>query len=385
MTSNGGAALVPVQANSFVSVWRTNNAGTSTSTQITIPTVSTGTYNCVVAWGDGTTGTITTYNDAAWTHTYPSAGVYTVTITGVFVGILFNNGGDRLKLLSILQFGAMRLGNSGSYFFGCSNLTITATDVLNTSGTLDMGQAFRTCASLTTVPSMGSWNMSAVTNLGSTFNGCTNFNEPGVGSWNTSSVTSISSVFALCPSFNQPLFWNTGNVTNMASAFSSATTFNQVSITLWDVRKVTNLNGTFTSAAAFNQNIGLWQTSALTTMGNTFLSATAFQQDISSWDVSKVTTFGSCFTGATSFNQNLAAWIVTACTNFTGMFTGVTLSNANYNLLLNSWSGQAVQTARTFSGGNSHYDATSGGVNGVAARLVLTGTKGWTITDGGTP
>lgn len=383
MTSLGGAATVAVQRNSFVSVWRTNNAGTSSSSQITIPTVSTAAYNCVVAWGDGTSSVITTYNDAAWTHTYPSIGVYNVTITGVFNGIVFNNGGDRLKLLSILQFGSMRLGNSS--FFGCSNLTITATDTLNTSGTLDIGNAFRGCTSLTTIPSIGSWDMSAVTNIGGVFNGCTLFNDAGVGLWNTSSVTSISSVFALAANFNQPLFWNTSNVTNMASAFSGATTFNQVSITLWDVRKVTNLNGTFNNAPAFNQNIGLWQTSALTTLANTFLGAIAFNQDISTWNVSKVTTMGSLLAGATSFNQNLAAWIVTACTNFSGIFTGVTLSNANYNLLLNSWSGQAVQTGMTFNGGNSHYDTTSGGANGVAARLVLTGTKGWTITDGGTP
>ena len=68
------------------------------------------------------------------------------------------------------------------------------------------------------------------------------------------------------------------------------------------------------------------------------------------------------------------------------MFLGVTLSNANYNLTLNGWSLQTVNSSVTFSGGNSHYDTTSGGVDGVAARGVLTGVpKLWGITDGGTP
>ena len=104
----------------FVSSWKTDNAGTSSSTQITIPTVSTGTYNCVVYWGDGNSSTITTYNDAAWTHTYSGAATYTVTISNTFAGIKFNNGGDRLKLLGISQWGRLfRIGtNEAFYFYG---------------------------------------------------------------------------------------------------------------------------------------------------------------------------------------------------------------------------------------------------------------------------
>jgi hypothetical protein len=73
-------------------------------------------------------------------------------------------------------------------------------------------------------------------------------------------------------------------------------------------------------------------------------------------------------------------------TNATSMFLGVTLTNANYNGLLSGWGNFVIpHNTVTFSGGNSHYDATSGGFDGIAGRLLLTGTYSWFITDGGTP
>jgi hypothetical protein len=115
------AAAAPVLP--FISTWDTTKAG-SANTTIVIPTIATGTYDCVVDWGDGTTSTITTYNDPAWTHVYGASGVYNVSITGTFRGIRFNNGGDCLKLMVISQWGILRLGTTeANYFFGCTILT----------------------------------------------------------------------------------------------------------------------------------------------------------------------------------------------------------------------------------------------------------------------
>jgi surface protein len=318
----------------FVSSWKTDNAGTSSSTQITVPTTSAGTYNCIVDWGDGSSSVITTYDDAAWTHTYAGSGTYTVKISGTFTGIQFNNGGDRLKLLNISKWGKMRLGNTGAYFYGCANLTITATDILDLTGTTTFISAFAACTSLTTIPSANSWN--------------------------TSSITSLNLAFYLSASFNQNISsWDTSSVTNFASVF-------------WD-------------CAAFNQNISSWNTSAATTLAGMFVGCVAFNQNISSWVTSSVASMVNTFNGATSFNQNLGSWNITALTNATTMFANVTLSTTNYNALLDGWGAQVAQNSVTFSGGNSHYDTTTGGFNGTAGRLVLTATRLWTITDGGTP
>jgi hypothetical protein len=89
--------------------------------------------------------------------------------------------------------------------------------------------------------------------------------------------------------------------------------------------------------------------------------------------------------GCTSFNQNIGSWNITSLTEAVSMMDDVTLSTTNYNALLAGWGAQAVQGGVNFSGGNSHYDAVTGGFNGTAGRALLTDVSFWNISDGGTP
>ena len=111
----------PYEANQFVSTWRTSNTstGSSTATQVRLPLISTGTYNFVVEWGDGTSDTITVWNQAETTKTYTTAGLYQIKITGTCVAWRFANTGDRLKILSVEKWGtAFRLGATDQHFNG---------------------------------------------------------------------------------------------------------------------------------------------------------------------------------------------------------------------------------------------------------------------------
>ncbi len=333
-TMVGGWANTSAGSLSFNTQWNTANPGTSTSSQITWPTVSTGVYACTVYWGDGTSSAITTFNDAAWTHTYPSPGIYTVRIVGTFRGISFNGGGDRRKLLKITQWGGFGFGNTTAFFSGCNNLTITATDLPSMTSTTSFSSAFNSCSVLTTVPSMDQWNMSNITNLAGTF--------------------------TVCPMFNQYIgSWNVSNVTTLSSAVNGASIFNQ-DISGWNVGNAVNMNSAIRNCAVFNQNI-------------------------STWNTIKANNMASMFLGCLAFNQNIGAWNITALLDGTNMLNSVTLSNANYNGLLAGWGAQVAKPNVVFNGGNSHYDSTSGGFNGTAGRAILTGTYTWTITDGGTP
>ncbi|MCP3890993.1 MAG: DUF285 domain-containing protein, partial [Desulfobulbaceae bacterium] len=65
-------------ATGFVTTWQTDNPGTSADDTITIP-IGSGTTNFTVFWGDGTS---TDYTGGPATHTYGSAGTYTVAIVG---------------------------------------------------------------------------------------------------------------------------------------------------------------------------------------------------------------------------------------------------------------------------------------------------------------
>jgi len=324
-----------VPNNPFVFTVKTDNAGTSTSTQFSLPLAATATCDCYVYWGDGTTSRITSRTDPAWTHTYPIAGTYTVQVYGILTGIRFAGGGDRLKFLNISQWGTnFKLGNAGTSFWGCSNLTITATDVLNTNGLTNLEGIFIGCTSLTSIPNIGKWDVSQVTSILNTFNACSNL-APDIANWNVS------------------------NLVNMGTAFFS--TKANFSLATWNTSKVTDMSSAWRACSLFNQNISVLDTSKVTNMSNMLRDCTAFQQNIGSLNIAGLT-------------------------NAADMLTGVTLTNANYNGLLAGFSANPNRKNNvTFSGGNSHYDTTSGGFNGTAGRAILTGTNLWTITDGGTP
>lgn len=211
----------------FRSKWDTTLPGTSASDQITLPLESGGNYNFTVYWGDGTSHTITSGTDPNRTHTYSSSGIYNVTIAGTIIGWRFANGGDREKLLEIQEWGPLRLGNSMSYFFGCSNLQITAVDTLDLTGTTTLLNAFRDCTSLNTAESMNEWNVSSVTSMAYMFTGASIFNQ-ALDNWDTSSVTSMNNMFSSASDFNQDIGnWDTSSVTNMGSMFGYASDFNQ--------------------------------------------------------------------------------------------------------------------------------------------------------------
>jgi len=53
--------------------------------------------------GDGASDDITTYNQAEVTHTYATSGTYNVSIYGTINGFRFANGGDKLKIINILN------------------------------------------------------------------------------------------------------------------------------------------------------------------------------------------------------------------------------------------------------------------------------------------
>jgi len=321
----GGGVAIPTfeftvnTANTFT--------GSSNSDQFRLPlTTSTG-LNCVVDWGDSTTDTITSHTAPAVTHTYPSSGTYTVKITGNLLGWRFSNGGDRLKILNIAQWGALNISVAEG-FWGCTNLTCSATDA----------------PTITT------------TNLQNYFSACTNFNG-AIGNWNVS------------------------NVTNMTGMFSGASSFNQ-NIGAWDVSKVTTMIFMFTSATAFNQDIGSWDTSNVTIMQSVFQSALSFNQNIGSWNVSKVTNMFRMLNNATAFNQDISDWNIANVTNFSDFMalkTNLNYSATNLDLIYNKWSLQSVNPNLSISFGTIKYTA-----SGQAGKNVLTGApNNWVIVDGG--
>jgi len=139
--------LAQITSNTFVSQWDTSmtSEGSSTNLQVRLPLESSGTYDFIVDWGDGTSDSVATWDSIEMTHTYASEGVYTITIDGTLEGWRFNDEGDKLKIIQISQWGNINLGNSDSYFEGASNLELIADDALDLTGTTTFYAAFLGC------------------------------------------------------------------------------------------------------------------------------------------------------------------------------------------------------------------------------------------------
>ena len=311
-TCSGG-----VCTDAFVTTWQT----TGNNETITIPTTGTG-YNYLVAWGDGTYDTGQTGNA---THTYISAGSYSVTITGNFPRIFFNGAGDKDKIMSIDQWGLNGWTSMADAFEGCSNLTYTATDIPDLTNVTDLSNMFVNATSFN--GDLNAWDVSNVTNMRSMFSNATSFNQD-LNNWDVSKVTTMKRMFFGATAFNGSLAgWDLANALNLSLMFRSATSFNQPLSSWINTGNISNFRGMFLNATAFNQALNSWDVSGATDMGEMFLGATSFDQPLNSWNVSGVALMDAMFRGALAFNSNLGGWVLTGLTDATNMFDGATAFN----------------------------------------------------------
>jgi surface protein len=241
----------PPSPPTFISVWQT----TTSSESISLFYEPTGSYSGTINWGDGTTS-INSY--ANRTHTYATAGTYNISITGTLIGWSTFNISTSIvpKLIEILQWGCLQLGNYGYGFYGCLNLILTnVNDVLNLSNTNTLFSTFGECYGLTTINNINLWDTSTITNMGYIFFDCQSFNDDISG---------------------------------------------------WDVSNVTDFSVMFDNAYLFNQPIGIWDTSSAQYMNNMFFLSTNFNQNIGSWDVSNVSNFTDFMAGKTNLDYSTA-------------------------------------------------------------------------------
>ena len=320
---------------------------------ITLPLPAAGTYDFVVDWGDGTTGTVTAYNDAAIMHTYTTAGIKTVSIMGKMTHWSFNDGGDKLKITDVLRGGYSGLTSLYGGFYGCSNLKFVAND--------------------------SEWTKD-VTSMYAMFYNCSVFNSD-ISAWDVSSVTTMSNMFGRCYVFNSDISaWDVSDVTDMTQTFYYCYVFNS-DISAWDVSGVTSMYAMFRECYVFNSDISAWDVSSVADMTYLFYNCSVFNSDISAWDVSSVDDMSYMFVMCYVFDSDISAWDVSSVTVMTNMFYGANaVSTENYDLLLNAWASLPIQPNVPFHAGDAKYTiATS-----QSAHDILTNPPNrWSITDGG--
>ncbi len=318
----------------FVTIWKTDNDGSSENNQISIPGIGTDYF---IKWEevgneDKNNGSETGNN--FHTLNFPQAGTYRVKINGNFTRIYFSNLGDKSKILDIENWGDIQWTSMNTAFAGANNLTISAIDAPDLSQVTDMTRMFYEATSFN--QDISNWDVSTVINMSDLFHGASSFNQD-LSSWNVSNVTKMTRMFARTAAFNQNLnSWNTANVEQMDYMFWDADAFNST-ISDWNTTKVNNMWGMFYSADSFNIDISTWDVSAVTNMWEMFREASSFNQDVSSWNVSNVTDMSGMFYEATAFDQNLGGWNLTIVNSLFEFLTNSGLSAANYDLSLEGW------------------------------------------------
>ncbi|MBR9855025.1 MAG: BspA family leucine-rich repeat surface protein [Algicola sp.] len=350
---------------SFITTWKTDNPGTSSSTQIIIPTYPGEIYNYTIYWeevGNPSHNGMEEGITSSITIEFGSMGTYRIAITGTFPHIFFNDELDAEKILSVDQWGTNPWGSMENAFSSCANLTIPAIDMPDLSNVTNMHSMFAGASSFNS--DISGWDVFSVTNIGFMFYGATAFNQD-IGNWDVSNVINMAGMFWEATNFNKYIGnWDVSNVTHMQSMFSKAESFNQ-DISNWNVFNVENMNlmfygatkfnqplnwgektakvnsmiRMFNEATSFNQDISGWDVSSVTSMAYMFNLAELFNQDISGWDVSSVKDMSVMFSGANKFNQSLGNWDITSVTNMIGFFSGG-LSAENYGATLVGWATQ---------------------------------------------
>jgi hypothetical protein len=366
----GGGGAAPVNLD-FVSTWDTTKAGSASNT-VVLPLLSGGTYSGTIDWGDTSTSALSYANRS---HTYASGGVYTITISGTISGFRFGNGGDKLKIGNVSNWGNLTI-TTDQAFFGCTNLTATATDAPIIS-TATLSYTFYGCSNFNGY--VNGWDVSGVSNGERIFMLATSFNQD-LNNWNTSSFTTIANMFTGASSFNGDLSgWDLSLVT-IATAFLQGTAFNNNSIDNWEVKTIQLFNNFFRETS-FNQDISGWDMSAATRLDQMFYGNTAFNQNIGGWVLSNCTRMDFMLFNNDSFDQDISGWDVNQVSNFLSFLLSATgLSTANYDALLIAWDAQgAMSYSGTVNFGDSQF--TAGGA-AEAARTSLINKWGG-ISDGG--
>jgi len=326
LEKNDVVDLSQTAPNQFVFTIDTENtsSGSSLNTQFMMPLVSSGSYNATVNWGDGSSDTITSYNQQEVTHTYSSAGQYEISIEGTLQGWQFSNAGDRLKMLDVKQWGVLDLSTNAA-FYGCTNLDASASDAPTVS----------------------------TTSLANSFRDCTNFNG-AIGNWDISTVT------------------------NLSSCFFNASTFNKT-LNSWNVSSVTTLQSTFQGCTSFDQDLNSWDTSNVESMRYMFFNCSQFNGDIYSWDTTNVENMQQMLYNCDLFDQSLAAWNIANVSNFTNFMQNATgLSTSNYDATLIAWEANPHDNDISINFGGSQFTESA-----YASRFRLIEDDGWTIVDGG--
>jgi hypothetical protein len=387
----------------FIITVKTDNTGVSATNEVLLPIKG---VDMLIDWGDGNVETVSQINLPNNTiggnnvmHTYASSGTYTVKINDGLSRIYYNNGGDRLKLLSIEKFGSIVWqSDMNGAWWGCSNLVINASDVGDFSNVTNFDRAWQNCSSLTFFPLIdtSSGIFFGSSNFTGTWSGCSSLTSfPLI---DTSNGTRFNSAWRNCSSLTSFPAIDTSSATGVhAFAYTWENCYSLTSFPLIDTSNGTFFLNTWRSCSSLT-SFPLLDTSSGTSFADAWFgcisltsfplintsSGTTFQNawngcsSLTSFpllDTSSGTNFTSAWqscSGLTTFPAN--AFDTNIATNYTSAFTTTALLTQSIDDILVS-----LDTSGVSNGTFAQLGGQAPSATGEAAIDSLVG-KGWTVT-----
>ena len=330
---------------------------------------SSGTVDYEVDWGDGTVETLTT---TAPTHTYSSAGEYTIKVTpaeGSTYRPYFNDAVSDTSIASVSGTGGSQLGTTvENAWTGASNMTSFSSDI-DTSAVTNFTRTWKGCSGLTSFPLI---DITSGTFFNATWAQCSGFTEFPVLDF--SNATLLDATWNGCTGIITFPLIDTSSVTNFSNAWIGCTGL--TSFPVLDTSSATSFNQTWRNCS------GLTSFPVLDTS-----SATNF---VSTWrSCSGITTFPSLdFSNGTTF---VASWRdCSSLTTFPSLdfSNGTNFGNSWVNCALTAQSIENILTSLDANGASNVTLGISGGTNAAKSTWSTAAndaydnliTKGWTIS-----
>lgn len=243
-------------SSAMVTEWTTKNV----NTEITLPVQGDG-LNVTINWGDGAT---TQTSEAFPKHTYATAGVYDITITGtcpVFGYTEINTPSTTSEYYSFTQYltGVKQFGELSATRYGfsnCGKLQYVSGDATENTfaNVTDMSNMFAYCDRLVSLDLNG-FDTSNVTNMSGMFWVCMRLTEIDISTFDTSNVTNMERMFSTCNALKKVIVTglDTSNVARFRSMFSSCNKLEEIDLITFNFSGAKDISNMFSYCSSLEK------------------------------------------------------------------------------------------------------------------------------------
>lgn len=212
-------------------------------------------------------------------------------------------GCTSLKTLDVSSWDTSNVVEMYSVFNTCSSLASLDLSNWDTSKVAEMRAMFNTCSSLTELD-LSAWDTSSLQSAFGMFNKCSKLKSLNLEGWDTSGINTMSSMFQLCENLTEVKGienFDTRNVTDLSFMFYQCPKLKTLDLRNFDTSKVTNFDHIFCHSAITlaggKDAVKNWDTSSATNMNAMFYQLQNPVLDVSHFDTSNVTVFSQMFEG----------------------------------------------------------------------------------------